>query len=142
MGELLTLLFATGAGSFVAIALVLIARGTLRRRFGPALAYCAWVAVPVVILAMAFSNDNAAQHTAPAAADALLSSTGLALAQMVPAAPDMTQLILWIWLAGALLTALALFLVQARYVRALGRLQPRDGLWYTARTEASPCDIG
>ena len=47
MGEFLTLLFATGAGSFVAIVLVLVARGTLRRRFGPALAYCAWSAVPV-----------------------------------------------------------------------------------------------
>jgi bla regulator protein BlaR1 len=142
MGELLTLLFATGAGSFVAIALVLVARGPLRRRFGPALAYCAWIAVPVVILAMAFSAGSSAQHTAPATDGALLGSTGLALARMVPAAPDTTQLILGIWLAGALLTALALYFIQVGYVRALGTLQPRDGLWYTPRTQVSPCVIG
>ena len=121
MGELLSLLFATGAGSFVTIALVLLARGGLRRWFGPGLAYGAWMVVPVVILALSLSTGG------PAA-----SAPGIALAQMVPAAPDTTQLIVGIWLAGALATALALAFVQARYVRALGALRPRDGLWYTS----------
>jgi beta-lactamase regulating signal transducer with metallopeptidase domain len=114
MGEFLALLFATGAGSLVAIVLVMLARGTLRRLFGPGLAYCAWSAVPMVILAMAFSTGSTAQHTAPVDGS-LLGSTGLAFAQLVPAVPVMTQMVLWIWLAGALLTALALFFV------ALGR---------------------
>ena len=142
MGELLMLLLATGAGSFMAIALVLVARGPLRRRFGAALAYCAWIAVPVVILATAFSAGSSAQHTAPATDGDLLGSTGLALARMVPAAPDTTQFVLWIWLAGVLLTGLVLYFIQVGYVRALGTLRLRDGVWYTPRTKVSPCVIG
>jgi beta-lactamase regulating signal transducer with metallopeptidase domain len=159
MGVFLTLLLAMGAGSFVAIALVLVARGALRRRFGPALAYCAWVVVPVVVLAMAFSTGGGAQRPAPvvtgqaltrtvpapndgALAQWVPAATGSALAQLVPAAPDTAQLILWIWGVGAVLTALALFWVQVRYVRELGALWLRDGVWYTARTEVSPCVIG
>jgi bla regulator protein blaR1 len=146
MGEFLTLLLATGAGSFVAIALVLIARGELRRRFGPALAYCAWVAVPVVILATALSTGGA-QQTAAAATGMTFAqwvpvATGLALAQIVPSTADTTQLLLWVWVAGAVLTALTLLWVQVRYVRSLGTLWLRDGVWYTARTEVSPCVIG
>jgi bla regulator protein blaR1 len=141
MGEFLTLLFATGVGSFVAIAVILIARSALRRLFGPALAYCAWVAVPVVILAIALSAQSTATRTA-APDRALLGSTGVALAQLVPSAPTSTQLILWTWIAGALLTAATLLFVQIGYVRRLGILEAHGGLWYTLRSDVSPCVIG
>ena len=52
MAETLAVLYAAALTCSVAIASGLLARALLRRRFGAAVAYSAWAAVPVVLVAV------------------------------------------------------------------------------------------
>jgi len=114
----------TLAGS-VAILVVLLARRFLRQRFGAFVAYVAWTLVPATLVAMLLPAPTrpvtvlaALVHVAPLQTVA---------ATAAPSAFDWRLALFTAWLAGALLAAAWFVQQQRRYLRSLGRLQPREG---------------
>lgn len=97
----------------------------------PALAPAAWLDAPIDMA----SSRVASIDAAPADAPVLAASSALRerLATLLAAA----------WLAGAALTALALWRQQRRFLRALGPLKPcPDGTWRAATSHLGPLALG
>ena len=141
MTDLLVLLLAAGAGSLIAIALVLAIRGGLRRLFGPTLAYGAWIMVPAVILAILVPARDDLSRMIPGVHH-LLAYAGTVLATLVISVSGWTAALVGTWCGGMLLTAVVLYFAQVRFQRSLGTLTQRNGLWYAQRDDVSPGVVG
>jgi TonB family protein len=123
----------------LAVALVFLLRGPVRRAFGARVAYGLW-ALPL-LAGLAVALPQPAAETLPVVAQAT-AAAGRALPRAATS-PDSLQLALWLWLAGALAVAGFTALRQARYVRALGPLRPAPGgVWRAARPDAGPAVVG
>jgi bla regulator protein BlaR1 len=138
--ELLSLLARLAFAGTGAMLLVLLARRPLRRLAGAQCAYLCWLVVPAALLAAALPALPVAHGTvlllSPArAATALAAGVG-------PAASDWAGPIVRLWACGALATGLLFVLGQRTYVRSLGALQLRDGVWYAAHACQGPALLG
>ena len=104
------------------VAVVMALRGPVRKRFGALAAYLLWLTPPLCALA---ALSPAPLETAPLAP--ILVSAGKAARQAVPpvlATPTAASLALLIWSIGAMFTASAFVVRQARFTRSLGPLAP------------------
>ncbi|HEY9142643.1 MAG TPA: TonB family protein [Arenimonas sp.] len=125
--------------SSLAIALVLLLRPLLRRAFGPELAYLAWAAVPLSLLAVLLPQAG----SLPPHPSATPSWTTQALAGMQSAvlqAPvDPRPALLLAWGFGALLLAAVLARTQWKFASQVRR---RPGSEFDQSDEASPAVFG
>lgn len=139
------LLLATIASS-AAIALVLILRKTLRRRFGAMATYAVWLLVPLAA-ASALLPAPVMTDVLPVAMQ-VIPKAARPMANVVAATPtiqpaDISPWLFAAWLAGLAL-ALALFVrQQRRFIRGLGQLSTIDADTTIAQTTAGcPALVG
>lgn len=126
------LLQATLVGS-AAIVLVLLSRQFLRRAFGARAAYAAWWLVPAALLATLLPG-NAPAGAVGVIADGLAAPVRIATRFAGREAGFQWQAwMLVAWTVGALASALALGVLQARFRHALGPLLPHGGQWRVDR---------
>lgn len=135
---LTTLVDATWAVS-AGILLVLLLRWPLRRLFGAALAYQAWVLVPLVT-ATAFLPPLQVQRR-PAVV-VLLHPTAMAAPVAEASFIPWTSLGLLVWALGAALLALWFWRAHADFVRRLGALVAQGGLYVCQSPDAGPALLG
>lgn len=126
----------------VALLLVWSVRKPLRSAFGAGVAYKAWIAVPVAMIAVMLPARIVAIASSPAFHASGTQSMSLpALAGAMPA--QGAQWICGIWLAGMLLMALRLQWLQRRFRHALGNLHQRaDGLLQAEVSAGLPAVYG
>ncbi len=123
--EVLSLLGRGAVASSVAIILVLLIRRPLRHWFGAATAYAAWLAVPVVLLAVVV--PVAGFSPAPQWIEVLVARpVSETVAAQSLAAISVTALILPLWLAGMIAMAWRFAIQQRRFRRELGPLSERS----------------
>ncbi|HEX5693669.1 MAG TPA: TonB family protein [Arenimonas sp.] len=122
----------------LATAVVLLVRPWLRRTFGAELAYLAWAAVPLALVAVLLPQ---ASTLPPYPAGAALTLPGLASLAPAPgqAAFDPRPWLLLAWCLGALLMAAALVRRQRAYAR---RIRRRPGGAFDLCDQASPAVLG
>lgn len=107
------------AGSVLA---VLALRGPVRRRFGALSAYLLWLTPILCALAALAPPPLAATPLAP-----LVLTASQAARHAIPpslATSAVASLVVLVWLAGVIITALLFAVRQARFTRSLGRLSP------------------
>lgn len=107
------------AGSVLA---VLVLRGPVRRRFGALPAYLLWLTPVLCGLAALAPAPIEAAPLAPL----VLTASKAARSALPPAlaTPAAASLVVLVWLAGVIVTALLFAIRQARFTRSLGRLAP------------------
>lgn len=129
----------TLAGS-AAIVLVLLMRRPLRRLAGAECAYLGWLVVPLALLAAGVP----APRVAPELVLALAPVTNAA-ALIASAAPEVTPWYEWVlraWACGALASAVLLIVSQRAFVRSLGALSEREGVFYAEHARHGPALLG
>lgn len=124
----------------VAILLVLALRRPARRLFGARVAYGLWTIVPLAAAAVFLPRPAAPSALAPLV---------LAASQAGDAAGPILQsgtanaFAVAIWTVGALAAAAVMAVRQARYLTALGELEPAgDGTYRAQRAGGGPAIIG
>ncbi len=123
--------------SSLALLLALAIRASLRRFFGAAAAYQCWLIVPLVtIVACLPTRSTRTIHVTPA-----LRSVRTMAAQLAPAPSFQVDMLLTLWIVGAL--ALACWFIHAHraFVRAAGPLRCEDGIHLGGGT-AGPAAVG
>lgn len=138
--EVLIPLVRVNLAAAVAILLVFALRHPTRRLFGARLAYALWTIVPLAAAAVVLPRP-----AAPSAITPLV----LAASEMGDAARPVLQagtanlFAMTIWIAGALAAAALMALRQARYLTALGPLEPvGDGTYRAQRAGGGPAIVG
>lgn len=127
----------------VAIVAAALLRKPVRRAFGARAAYGLWLAAPLAAIAvlvppMATPSPIVAPMMLEIAAVA-----GGAVDASVSTAPSLPAMAFWLWIMGAGAVAVLLLLRQARFVTALGRLEPlAGGLFRAERAGAGPAVVG
>lgn len=139
--DVLQLLWATALSSSVAMALILLLRGPVRRWLGASAAYLLWLALPVALLAPLLPAPSADVQV-PAAALA-----GVVQVKALMAVPDTAlawpSLLFAVWLLGAVVHAFWLVWLQRRFTLQLGRLRARaDGTWLAESSAGLPAAVG
>lgn len=136
----------------LALSLVLVLRVPLRRAFGARMAYACWLLVPLAMLAVALPAHAPAQSNVVNATS--VASPTVHVGAIMPVRPALDaisqdaslpwlQVLLAIWILGALLLASWSTWQQLRFVRALGPLSARgDGLFVSAENTGGPLVIG
>ncbi len=124
---------------FVTIALVLLLalRTPLRRAFGAAIAYQAWLLVPLVaIVACLPTRTTPTLHVAAAVRTARVLA-----ARMVPAPSLPVDVLLAVWACGVL--ALAIWFIRSHraFLRAAGPLRHAGGVYFSAG-DTGPASVG
>jgi len=147
IGEILTGLASANLAAAVAVALVLGARGLVRRAFGARAAYGLWSAPLLAAAAALIPHPQIETPLSP-----LVVSAGLAADAFVASAPasahgpDLASLMLLVWATGALVVGGLLLRRQARFVSSLGRLEPVAGSvlrrFRAERTGVGPAVVG
>lgn len=123
IADIISLLLRANLAMGVAALLVLAARSPLRRTFGQVAAYGLWAMIPLAGLAVMAPRPAIAVEMTPA----VLGAAWDAARRDIAPSGRMTDLALMtVWLAGAGVTAAVLLARQARFVRALGRLERRE----------------
>ena len=138
--SLLDLLIRLTFASTLAIILVLLARAPLRRFAGAACAYLGWLTVPAALLAALLP----ALAVAPVTVFALtpsLDATAI-VASVAPAANGALDWTAWAWACGVFATAVLFLLGQRAYVRSLGLLTERAGVFHAANNRHGPALLG
>lgn len=107
------------AGSVLA---VLALRGPVRRRFGALSAYLLWLTPILCALAALVTPPLDAAPLAPLVLTA--SQTARHAIPPALATSAAASMVVLVWLAGAIITALLFAVRQARFTRSLGRLSP------------------
>ncbi len=129
-------LLATALAGGMAMAVVLMLRGVVRRWLGASAAYLLWLAVPAALLGVLLPAPRMAvlpMMAIDAAMPVAASTAGAGL----PALP-WPLLLVAAWLAGALAMAARLRYQQRHFVRGLGPLRRReDGVWQARGSELS-----
>lgn len=141
--QLLPLILRSALFASLAILLLLFVRTQLRRRLGAALAYQAWLLVPIVTVAALLPLRSAPQ---------LLSIPALApvqalAAQAAPtASPQQADGLLLAWFCGALALALRFVIGHRSYLAQAGRLvragEVEDGEVYVGAAGIGPASVG
>jgi beta-lactamase regulating signal transducer with metallopeptidase domain len=162
--DLLILGIEITAAVTAALVLVFILRRPVRALFGARAAYCLWLLVPAVVLAVALPRApapaaepatvaaaSAGVIAAPAVAAVPVESTPAALFDIerpdfMPNPKDFAVPLLALWAFGVLAYAGVLILGQRRFVRAMGPLraeQRADGpVYHAARPDIGPALVG
>jgi len=140
MADLITLMLQASVWLALAVLLLAGARPLLLRLGGAALAYRSWWLLPLVLAALCLPLPSAPMADAP-------SMRVIASALRGPVVPTEAAvwpvLLLAVWLAGALVMALASWRAQRRFERAMGPLQPReDGTWQASADPGLPALVG
>lgn len=125
--------------------LLMLARRPLRTRYGAAAVYAAWLALPIGMALCCWPR-----HALPAPAPGLalapvsLDAIAVAIGSAAPAAaPDLTRIVLGLWLAGAAASAAMLLVRQRACWRAIGPLRPGpQGAWLSMRPDTGPLLAG
>lgn len=141
IAETLAALLRANLAMGAAVLAVLALRGPARRAFGAQAAYGLWAMVALVGLAVLLPRPTGLVEMTPevlaAAADAARRSADRADGQ----ARDLALLVLW--LGGAGVAAAVLLARQARFVRALGRLEAgTDGALRAEHPGIGPAVVG
>jgi len=118
-------------------------RKPTRRAFGARAAYGLWLAAPLAAAAvLAPPMATPGPLMAPMMLD-VVAVAGGAVEASVNTAPSLPALAFALWIAGAVAVAVLLLLRQARFVTALGRLEPlAGGLFRAERAGAGPAVVG
>lgn len=124
--------------SSLAIALVLLLRPLLRRAFGPELAYLAWVAVPMVMLAVLLPQPAPAPAYEANAGWAQQALAGVQ-ATILRAPVDPRPWLLAVWCLGALAMLARMTRIQCLFAR---RVRQQPGQDFDESDEASPAVFG
>lgn len=162
--DLLILGFEITAAVTVALIGVFVLRRPVRALFGARAAYCLWLLIPAVVVAVALPRPPAEAvapvvAAAPADAAATAPSSAMTPAEAAPVAlldiqrPDFvpnpvefTAPLLLLWAFGALAYAGVLIAGQRRFVRAMGPLRAElraDGpVYHAARPDVGPALVG
>jgi TonB family protein len=121
-GAILQALLHANLAGAAAILLVLALRGPVRRRFGPTAAYLFWSAVPIFVLAGLLPPPASAGGLAPAVS--LIASAARGLSPLARNTAGLADILIAVWVAGAVATAALFAWRQTGFVRSLGRLEP------------------
>lgn len=111
-----------------AVAAVLLVRRALRRWFGAALAYQAWVIVPVALLATALPFHSPVRQVVATPALDLATYASPALAQ---AGVAWSSWLLLAWTAGALAVGTGFWRAHVAFLRSLGKLTLHEGVYFS-----------
>ena len=111
-----------------AVAAMLLVRRALRRWFGAALAYQAWVIVPVALLATALPFHSPVRQVVAAPALDLATYASPALAQ---AGVAWSNWLLLAWTAGALAVGTGFWRAHVAFLRSLGKLTLHEGVYFS-----------
>ncbi|TFW31854.1 M56 family metallopeptidase [Massilia horti] len=122
----------------IALLLVLALRWVLGRLFGAALAYQVWFLVPI-LLAVALMPEPVRPIFTVASLPHLPSVETPAVTSTVH---DWSAALVAVWLAGVIVLANWFVQDHRRYVRKLGRLTERAGLYFSDRVDAGPALLG
>ncbi len=123
-----------------AIVLVLLLRRPLRRFAGADAAYLAWLALPFALIAAALPAPSGAPALVVAMAPALNASAYVA--KVAPAAFEWIDWLPRVWACGAMATGLLFVIGQRAFVRSLGRLTERDGIYVAEHARHGPALLG
>lgn len=141
--ELLQGLIYAALTSSAAIVLVLLLRRPFRKAFGAQVAYALWGLVPMAVLATSLPSASEEVMRAPLANVLVLPTVSAAAAVPVQGAFDWGSVLLALWLAGAVLTAIWLWQAQRTFRRGLGQLLPHGGvLRAQSRSAGLPATMG
>ncbi|MBY0565892.1 MAG: M56 family metallopeptidase [Hyphomonadaceae bacterium] len=137
--EWIELLLRANVALAAGIALVMVLRPIVRKRFGARIGYALWL-LPLAATAMCFAPARV-EHVVlePITATADLGSPGIVTS--AEAAATQPPYLLWAWIAGAIVSVVVLAMRQARFTMALGRLSKRDDLGRHVRA-AESCEHG
>ncbi len=124
----------------VAIVIVLALRWSLRKLFGAALAYQAWLLVPVMMAVVLLPRAQLVQR--PKVVAVVQASTQLLAAPVRHAGVYWTGALQAVWCLGALALAFWFWRAHRRFVRGLGELRPDGVLFYSASPESGPALLG
>jgi bla regulator protein BlaR1 len=139
--DLVDLLLRMGLASAQAILAVLALRRPLRAAFGAAVAYQAWLLLPVTLLAAALPAWRVpGVDLAPVMPAAGLPAMAAGVVRDMGA--DWSVPLLAAWLAGAVASLVLLALGHHRFVRSLGVLVERDGIHVAEYAGAPPSLLG
>jgi beta-lactamase regulating signal transducer with metallopeptidase domain len=122
-----------------AIVLVLALRRPLRKLFGAALAYQAWLLVPVFFLVSALPQWRVPP---PPLLVALLHASQVAGGAPPQAGISWDAVLLSAWAAGAAMLALWFRREHTRFVRSLGRLTAQQDIHYSTSPHTGPALLG
>lgn len=141
--ELLALLLRLAVAATLALAIVLALRRPLRHAFGANVAYAAWVLVPTMMLAAAFSRVGAQGAAAPTAVS-FVSAPMATLGTDGPAATfDPAATLVGAWAIGMALWLSLRVIAQWRWRRRIGALRHvGDGTAYAAMDASLPAAVG
>jgi beta-lactamase regulating signal transducer with metallopeptidase domain len=120
----------------IALLLVLAVRTPLRRWFGAAAAYQAWLLVPVVTLLGCLPTRSTPRIHVP---NAVQQVRHLATQMALPAPSAQVDVLLLLWAAGALALAAWLVYAHAAFLRSAGPLRRAGGIWIG---NAGPASVG
>lgn len=140
--DLLNGIIETTVAVTLALLLVLSVRKPLRGAFGAAIAYKAWIVVPVTMIAVMFPARTIAIAGSPGFH--VLGAESMSFPAIAAAMPAQgAQWVCGIWLAGMLLMALRLQWLQRRFRHALGSLHQRaDGMLQAEVSAGLPAVYG
>jgi bla regulator protein BlaR1 len=138
--ELIDLLARLVLASSAAIVLALLIRLPLRRVAGAGAAYLCWLCVPLAMLAAAVPALPPVPAVIVAIAPAL-SASGM-VAEATPDGSNALATLAGLWLCGAIAAALLLMAGQRAFVRSLGQLALRDGIWFAEHSSQGPVLLG
>jgi beta-lactamase regulating signal transducer with metallopeptidase domain len=136
--EPMLLVLRTALFTSLAILVLLAARSLLHRRFGAALAYQAWLIVPVVALASLLPARSAPQVLS---VQVLRPVQALAADAAPIASPGQADVLLLAWACGAAASALWFILGHHAFLRKAGRLT-RSGAVHVSEAGAGPASVG
>jgi bla regulator protein BlaR1 len=121
----------------IALLLLLALRTPLRRIFGAATAYQAWLLAPLVTMVACLPTRTTPTMHVPAA---VRTARGLAT-RMMPAPSLQVDLLLIVWACGALALAIWFIHVHRAFLRAAGPLLQAGGLRFSAGA-TGPASVG
>ncbi|WP_223620251.1 M56 family metallopeptidase [Lysobacter sp. ESA13C] len=140
--EWTTWLIETTVATSLAVLFVLAARLPLRRAFGAAIGYAAWALVPLLMIAVLLPR---AGHRLPAVVAGASAAPIPPPSMQAAASSDFDPMpwLLAVWLAGAIVMAVATLGQQRRFQRGLGRVARReDGLYQAEAILGLPAALG
>ncbi|HMB42621.1 MAG TPA: M56 family metallopeptidase, partial [Luteimonas sp.] len=140
--ELLHALFETTVATTIAVAAVLLVRRPLRKLFGAAVGYAAWLMVPMAAVAAllpARSVPLAVSHAMRVMVDAPIVTATMVAGEAIPRVGWVAA----VWLLGVALAVAWFVRQQHGFHRGLGNLRQRaDGLQVADAVDGLPAAVG
>jgi len=140
IADVLEALVRANLATAAAVILVLLLRRPVRRAFGARAAYALWLTPPLAALAGLLPRPAAMTLIEPLTLEA--AAGGARAAAALPGADLAAPVLVAAWLAGALIAATALARRQARFVAALGRLEPHGDVLRAEHPAIGPAVVG